>query len=66
MEKKTRISKLDDLDLLNWIFAQGHLWVEELCRMSNAETLQEMVDYVRQNYKQIKQLEKEKRDGAIL
>ena len=60
MTKRKSIDDLDDLELLNWIFEQEFPWREELYRMSDTRTLQGLVDYVRDNFKQIKQLENEK------
>ncbi len=65
-ERRTKITKLDDLDLLNWIIDQEYHWREAVSSLSNADTLQELVDYVRNNYHRIKKLEKEKRHGTIL
>lgn len=60
MSKRSSISHYDDYDLLNWIFEQEFPWREELYKLSNAITLQELVNFVRNNYKLIKQLENEK------
>lgn len=60
MTKRKSIDDLDDLELLNWIFEQEFPWREELYRMSDTRTLQGLVDYVRENFQTIKQLENEK------
>lgn len=60
MTKRKSIDDLDDLELLNWIFEQEFPWREELYRMSDTRTLQGLVDFVRDNFQTIKQLENEK------
>jgi hypothetical protein len=60
MSKRSSINNLDDLDLLNWIFEQELPWREGVYKLSNANTLKELVDFVRNNYQTIKQLENEK------
>lgn len=61
MTKRSSVDSLNDFELLNWILEQEFPWREELYRMSDTRTLQGLVDYVRDNFKQIKQLENEKR-----
>jgi hypothetical protein len=60
MAKRDSIDGLDDLELLDWIFDQEFPWREELYRMSDTRTLQGLVDFVRENYQTIKQIENEK------
>lgn len=63
MDKKKRtpgILKLNDFDLLNWILAQEYHWRQGLDKLSNAQTLQELVDFVRNNYHTIKTKQHEK------
>jgi hypothetical protein len=62
MSTKSKISHLDDYDLLIWIFEQELPWREELFKLSNAKSLSLMglVKFVRNNYETIKQLENEK------
>ena len=60
MTKLASVDHLSDYDLLIWILEQEFPWRTELNNLSNANTLQELVDYVRNNYKQIKQLGNEK------
>ena len=60
MTKLASVDHLSDYDLLIWILEQEFPWRTELNKMSDANTLQELVDYVRNNYKQIKQLGNEK------
>jgi hypothetical protein len=60
MSKRSSISHLDDYDLLNWIFEQEFPWREGVYKLSNANTLKELVDFVRNNYQTIKQIENEK------
>jgi hypothetical protein len=54
------IDHLNDYDLLNWILEQEFPWRDALNELCNPKSLQELVDYVRINYKQIKQIENEK------
>ena len=61
MTKRSSVDSLNDFELLNWILEQEFPWREELYRMSDTRTLQGLVDYVRDNFKQIKQIENEKR-----
>lgn len=61
MTKRSSVDSLDDLELLNWIFEQEFPWRDELYRMSDTRTLQGLVDFVRDNFQKIKQLENEKR-----
>lgn len=61
MTNKKGIDHFNDYELLNWIFEQEFYWREELYKMSGTVTLQGLVDYVRDNFKQIKELEKNKR-----
>lgn len=58
MTKRKSIDGLDDLELLNWIFEQEFPWREELYRISDTRTLQGLVDFVRENFETIKQIEK--------
>lgn len=58
MTKRKSIDGLDDLELLNWIFEQEFPWREELYRISDTRTLQGLVDFVRDNFETIKQIEK--------
>jgi hypothetical protein len=62
MTIKSKMSQLDDYDLLIWIFEQELPWREELFKLSNAKNLSLMglVKFVRKNYQTIKQLENEK------
>jgi hypothetical protein len=60
MTKLSGVDHLNDYDLLNWILEQEAPWREELNKLSNAASLQELVDFVRKNYQTIKQLENEK------
>lgn len=60
MTKRKSIDGLDDLELLNWIFEQEFPWREELYRISDTRTLQGLVDFVRDNFETIKQIENEK------
>lgn len=60
MTKLSSIDHLNDYDLLNWILEQEFPWRDGVTALANPNTLQELVDYVRINYKQIKQLGNEK------
>lgn len=60
MAKRDSIDGLDDLEVLDWVFEQEFPWREELYRMSDTRTLQGLVDFVRDNFQKIKQLENEK------
>jgi hypothetical protein len=62
MSTKSKISHLDDYDLLIWIFEQELPWREEVFKLANANSLSLMglVKFVRKNYQTIKQLENEK------
>lgn len=60
MTKRKSVDDLDDLDLLNWIFDQEFPWREELYRISGTRTLQGLVDFVRDNFQTVKQIENEK------
>lgn len=60
MTKRKSIDDLNDLELLNWIFEQEFPWREELYRMSDTRTLQGLVDFVKDNFQTIKQIENEK------
>lgn len=60
MTKLSGVDHLNDYDLLNWILEQESPWREELNKLSNAASLQELVDFVRKNYQTIKQLGNEK------
>lgn len=57
---KSRIDKMEDLDLLNWFYEQELPWREELSEMANSRSLKGMIDYIRNNYETIKQTENEK------
>lgn len=61
MTKRSSVDSLDDFELLNWILDQELPWREELYRISDTITIQGLVDYVRDNFQKIKQLENEKR-----
>jgi hypothetical protein len=62
MSTKSKISHLNDYDLLIWIFEQELPWREEVFKLANANSLSLMglVKFVRKNYQTIKQLENEK------
>jgi hypothetical protein len=60
MTKRNSIDDLNDLELLDWIFDQEFPWRDELYRMSDTRTLQGLVDFVRENFQTIKQIENEK------
>ena len=60
MTKRNSVDDLNDLELLDWIFDQEFPWRDELYRMSDTRTLQGLVDFVRDNFQKIKQLENEK------
>lgn len=60
MSTKSKISHLDDYDLLIWIFEQELPWREELFKLTNTKSLIGLVRFVRNNYETIKQLENEK------
>jgi hypothetical protein len=62
MSTKSKISHLNDYDLLIWIFEQELPWREEVFKLANANSLSLMglVKFVRNNYQTIKQLENEK------
>jgi len=62
MSTKSKISHLNDYDLLIWIFEQELPWREEVFKLANANSLSLMglVRFVRNNYQTIKQLENEK------
>lgn len=60
MTKRSSIDDLNDLELLDWIFDQEFPWRDELYRLSDTRTLQGLVDFVRDNFQKIKQLENEK------
>jgi hypothetical protein len=60
MANKKSIEDLDDLELLNWILEHEFPWREELYRISDTRTLQGLVDFVRENFQTIKQIENEK------
>ena len=58
MTKRKSIDDLDDLEVLDWVFEQEFPWRDELYRMSDTRTLQGLVDFVRENFETIKQIEK--------
>jgi hypothetical protein len=60
MTKRNSVDDLNDLELLDWIFDQEFPWRDELYRMSDTRTLQGLVDFVRDNFQTIKQLENKK------
>jgi hypothetical protein len=62
MSTKSKISHLNDYDLLIWIFEQELPWREEVFKLAKANSLSLMglVRFVRNNYQTIKQLENEK------
>jgi hypothetical protein len=60
MTKRSSVDDLNDLELLDWIFDQEFPWRDELYRLSDTRTLQGLVDFVRDNFQKIKQLENEK------
>jgi hypothetical protein len=60
MTKRNSVDDLNDLELLDWIFDQEFPWRDELYRMSDTRTLQGLVDFVRENFQTIKQIENEK------
>jgi hypothetical protein len=60
MTKLPGIDHLNDYDLLNWILEQEFPWRDAVTELCNPTSLQELVDYVRVNYKLIKQLGNEK------
>ena len=60
MSTKSKISHLDNYDLLIWIFEQELPWREELFKLTNTKSLIGLVRFVRNNYETIKQLENEK------
>jgi hypothetical protein len=60
MTKRNSVDDLNDLELLDWIFDQEFPWRDELYRLSDTRTLQGLVDFVRDNFQKIKQLENEK------
>jgi hypothetical protein len=60
MTKRSSVDDLNDLELLDWIFDQEFPWRDELYRMSDTRTLQGLVDFVRDNFQTIKQIENEK------
>ena len=61
MTKRSSVDSLDDFELLTWILDQEFPWREELYRISDTRTIQGLVDFVRDNFQKIKQLENEKR-----
>ncbi len=61
MTKLPGIDHLNDYDLLNWILEQEFPWRDAVTELCNPRSLQELVDYVRVNYKSIKQLGNEER-----
>ena len=60
MSTKSKISHLDDYELLIWIFEQELPWREEVFKLANTKSLIGLVRFVRNNYETIKQLENEK------
>jgi hypothetical protein len=60
MTKRNSVDDLNDLELLDWIFDQEFPWRDELYKLSGTRTLQGLVDFVRDNFQKIKQLENEK------
>ena len=60
MKNKKNIEDLNDLEVLNWILDQEFPWREELYRISDTRTLQGLVDFVRENFQTLKQIENEK------
>jgi hypothetical protein len=60
MTIKSKMSEFNDYDLLIWIFEQELPWREEVIKLANSESLTDLVNFVRNNYGTIKQLENEK------
>lgn len=60
MIRRDNIGDLNDYDLLNWIFDQELPVREGLYQLADARSLQGLVDFVRDNFNQIKQIENEK------
>jgi len=60
MTIKSKMSELNDYDLLIWIFEQELPWREVAIKLANSESLTDLVKFVRNNYETIKQIENEK------
>lgn len=60
MPKQYRENEMNDVEILQWAVEQSYLWQEEVWELSKAKNLQSFVNYIKSNFKQLKQLGNEK------
>ena len=57
------LKTLDDIEILNWFYDREYPWRDEVWKVSNANSLQGLVDYIKKNHGVVSKIviEKEER-----
>lgn len=60
MPKQYRVDIMNDAEILDWTTDQPYQWQDEVWKLSGSVDLQTYINFIKLNYKQLKQLENEK------